>query len=85
MKWQTARSVLLAGAVAPSLVMGMAGFSQVQAESLNFAVIGPMSGDNAVYGVALQRGTQLAAKQINAAGGWNGEPVQLALPLRFAD
>ncbi|WP_159718956.1 ABC transporter substrate-binding protein [Geminicoccus flavidas] len=63
--------------MAPSLMMGMALLAPAHAESLNFAVIGPMSGDNAVYGVALQRGTQLAAKQINAAGGVNGDQMEL--------
>jgi len=42
-----------------------------------FAVIGPLSGDNAVYGISLRRGTQLAADQINAADGIKGRKVQL--------
>jgi branched-chain amino acid transport system substrate-binding protein len=77
MKWHTARSTLLAGIAIPLLAVAAMGFPQAHAESLNFAVIGPMSGDNAVYGVALQRGTQLAAKQINEAGGVSGNQVEL--------
>jgi branched-chain amino acid transport system substrate-binding protein len=75
MDWHTARSALLAGAVTP--LLALSGLAEAQAETVKFAVMGPMSGDNAVYGVALQRGTQLAAKQINASGGINGEEVQL--------
>jgi branched-chain amino acid transport system substrate-binding protein len=47
------------------------------ARSYTFAVIGPFSGDNAAYGVNLQKGVQLAVDQINAAGGINGAQVQL--------
>ena len=33
---------------------------------------GPLTGDTAVYGVAVQNGAQLAVDEINAAGGVNG-------------
>lgn len=46
-------------------------------DSYTFAVIGPFSGDNAAYGVNLQKGVQLAVDQINAAGGIKGKQVQL--------
>ncbi len=33
---------------------------------------GPLTGDNSVYGVAVQRGAMIALEEINAAGGLNG-------------
>jgi branched-chain amino acid transport system substrate-binding protein len=45
--------------------------------SYTFAVIGPFSGDNATYGVNLQKGVQLAVDQINASGGISGKQVSL--------
>lgn len=42
-----------------------------------FGLAGPMTGDDADYGVNLQRGVSLAVDEINAAGGINGQPVKL--------
>ena len=38
--------------------------------------IGPITGNNAIYGEAVQNGTQLAIDEINAAGGINGAQVE---------
>lgn len=38
--------------------------------------IGPTTGGAAVYGLAVQRGAQLAVDEINAAGGINGAQVE---------
>ena len=38
--------------------------------------IGPITGDAAVYGIAVQRGAELAVEEINAAGGINGYPIE---------
>ena len=52
-----------------------AGDSQTSAPASDGAVtikvggIGPLTGDNAVYGVATQRGAQIAVDEINALGG----------------
>lgn len=37
--------------------------------------IGPLTGDNAAYGKAVKNGMELAAKEINAAGGINGAQI----------
>lgn len=37
--------------------------------------IGPTTGDNAIYGIAVKNGAQLAVDEINAAGGVNGEQL----------
>lgn len=38
--------------------------------------IGPVTGGTAVYGLAVQRGAQIAVDEINAAGGINGIPIE---------
>ena len=38
--------------------------------------IGPVTGAAAVYGQAVQNGAELAAKEINEAGGINGTPIE---------
>lgn len=44
--------------------------------TLKIGVTGPLTGANAAYGVAVQNGAELAAKEINAAGGINGMTVE---------
>lgn len=44
--------------------------------TLKIGVTGPLTGANAAYGVAVQNGAALAAKEINAAGGINGMNVE---------
>lgn len=74
MVWQAGRALLFAAASCGWL---LAGSGPAAADPVKLAVIGPFSGDNAIYGVGLQRGVELAVKQINDAGGINGEPVEL--------
>ena len=38
--------------------------------------IGPVTGGNALYGLAVQRGAQIAIDEINAAGGINGTQIE---------
>lgn len=45
--------------------------------TLKVGVIGPLTGDAAVYGKAVQYGSEIAAAQINAAGGINGMKVEI--------
>lgn len=44
--------------------------------TLKIGVTGPLTGANAAYGVAVQNGAALAAKEINEAGGINGMTVE---------
>lgn len=44
---------------------------------LKIGVIGPLTGDAANYGVAVANGSQLAAEEINAAGGINGMTIEI--------
>ncbi|MBS1419042.1 MAG: ABC transporter substrate-binding protein [Oscillospiraceae bacterium] len=52
-----------------------------ESASFMFGGIGPITGENAIYGQAVMNGAQIAVDEINAAGGVNGSPVQF----RFED
>ena len=45
-------------------------------ETFKIGGIGPTTGSNAVYGIAVQNGIDLAVKEINAAGGINGYQIE---------
>jgi branched-chain amino acid transport system substrate-binding protein len=62
---------------AAAMLLSGAAMAWADGQPYRFAVLGPFSGDNAVYGVGLRNGTKLAAKQINAAGGIKGTKVEL--------
>lgn len=51
------------------------------AKTLKIGGIGPLSGDAAIYGVAVKNAAQLAIDEVNAAGGVNG----MKLALNFQD
>ena len=46
------------------------------AEVFKIGGIGPVTGGAAVYGMAVQHGTELAVNEINAAGGINGYQIE---------
>jgi branched-chain amino acid transport system substrate-binding protein len=48
-------------------------------EAIVFGMVAPMTGDAADYGVQLETGVRLAIEEINAAGGINGQPVELEI------
>lgn len=45
--------------------------------TLKIGVTGPLTGDNAQYGLAVKYGAELAAAEINAAGGINGMQIEI--------
>ncbi len=45
--------------------------------SFKIGVIGPLTGDAAAYGLAVQHGAEIAAQEINAAGGINGAAIEI--------
>ncbi len=47
--------------------------------------IGPLTGDNALYGLAVQHGAQLAVDEINATGGINGVQIEFKMEDDQAD
>ncbi len=47
--------------------------------TLKIGGIGPVTGDNAAYGLAVQRGAEIAVEEINAAGGINGMTIEFSM------
>src|SRR5215831_15424042 len=64
------RSAVLAGAVALTA-------SSASAQNIPIAVVGPITGSNAVVGEQLKRGAEMAVKDINAKGGVLGKKLDL--------
>ncbi len=60
--------------VAVAAALALAGTAQAE---IKIAVAGPLTGPNAAFGAQLQKGAEMAAKDINAAGGMNGEQITL--------
>lgn len=65
-------STLLAGAAA----LAMAATAQAQ---IKIATVGPMTGQYASFGAQMKAGAEAAVKAINAAGGVNGQMLELAV------
>ncbi|MES2818550.1 MAG: branched-chain amino acid ABC transporter substrate-binding protein [Pseudomonadota bacterium] len=72
MSQQIFRKAFLALAVSSAL-----GASSMAMADVVIGVAGPMTGGNAAFGEQLWRGAEQAAKDINAAGGINGEQIKL--------
>jgi len=69
-----------AAALGVVLMVGVAGAAQAQ-EVLKIGGVGPLSGGGTAWGLAAQRGMELAVEDVNAAGGVKagGKTFQLAL------
>jgi branched-chain amino acid transport system substrate-binding protein len=52
------------------------GAESTDGATLKIGGIGPLTGGTAIYGVAVQRGAQIAVDEINAAGGINGAQIE---------
>ncbi len=55
------------------------------ANTIKIGLSGPLTGNNAQYGIGVQNGAQLAVDEINAAGGINGYKVELEMANDEAD
>lgn len=74
-------SLVLAGAMVLSLAAcgsstGGSGDSSDSAETFKIGGIGPVTGEAAIYGLAVKNGAQIAIDEINAAGGINGCQIE---------
>lgn len=56
-----------------------------EAASFSFGGVGPITGDDAIYGQAVMNGCQIAVDEINAAGGVNGARIQFKFEDDVAD
>ena len=74
------RNLLLASALATVAGLGL-GLSNApaQADDIPIAVAGPMTGPLAAFGEQLRRGSEMAVKNINAAGGVLGKQLKLEI------
>ncbi|MBL8574827.1 MAG: branched-chain amino acid ABC transporter substrate-binding protein [Hyphomicrobiaceae bacterium] len=67
------KKTIIAGlALTTSLLMSSVAFAQVK-----IGVAGPLTGPNAAFGAQLKNGAEAAAAEINAAGGINGQKIEL--------
>lgn len=60
-----------------ALCVGLATPALAQQEVIKIGLVSPNSGANARYGAFAQRGAELAAKEINDAGGIDGHSVEI--------
>jgi len=74
-------AAVLVAAMAVAAVAGCGGSTSTDSNSFVIGGIGPITGPVSVYGIAVQRGAQIAVDEINAAGGVNG----MTLALNFQD
>jgi branched-chain amino acid transport system substrate-binding protein len=70
---------LTIGALCASIVLGavVANPGPAKADDINIAVAGPMTGALAAFGEQLRRGSEMAVKDLNAAGGVMGKHINL--------
>lgn len=74
--WELQMKKMLLSAVA---VAAMVGFGGIARADILIGVAGPLTGPNAAFGAQLQKGAEQAVKDINDAGGVNGEKLKLEL------
>ena len=75
------KKVLLTGV---ALGLGLA-FSSVANAQIKIGVAGPITGANAAFGAQLKNGAEQAVADINAAGGVNGQKLELVVADDAAD
>ncbi len=66
-----------AAALALCMALSMVTVASAEAVTIKVGVIGPMTGGAAVYGIAVARGAEIAADEINAKGG-----IQIVLDIQ---
>lgn len=69
-------SVLLAAVMAVGCFAGCGSKEAKNTDAFYIGSIGPVTGDSAIYGSAVQNGAQIAVDEINAAGGINGHKIE---------
>lgn len=79
--WKKAASLALASALVVSLAAcgskdGGSNSGGSDSDVFMIGGIGPTTGDNAIYGTAVENGIQLAVDEINADGGINGYQIE---------
>lgn len=70
-------ALILAVLLCLACLAGCAGKGGSGSSVIKIGFLGPLTGDVAQYGVAVQNGVKLYVEQLNAAGGINGKKVEL--------
>ena len=79
MKFKKVVSAVLVSALAVSMMAGCgskSGSSDSKSDVFKIGGIGPMTGDAAAYGEAVDNGAKIAVEEINKNGGINGKQVE---------
>src|SRR5262245_21217228 len=71
------KNLLTTTALVAAVAVGAFTLPTSASADITIAVAGPMTGDLAAFGEQLRRGAEMAVKDINAAGGVNGEQLKL--------
>jgi len=79
------RFMKLTGTLLATLVTALALASCGGEQKLKMGVAGPLTGKDAVFGAQLKNGAEQAVEDINAAGGINGQQIELVLGDDAAD
>lgn len=69
-------SVVLVAAMAVGCLAGCGSKETKNEDAFYIGGIGPVTGDAAIYGTAVQNGAQIAVDEINEAGGINGHQIE---------
>ncbi len=59
------------------LVFSFAGCTSDSSDTIKIGVLAPLTGEGAVHGVPVQQAAELAAKEINDAGGIDGQMIEI--------
>jgi branched-chain amino acid transport system substrate-binding protein len=73
------KNLLTTTALVAAVAVGAFAMPTAASADITIAVAGPMTGDLAAFGEQLRRGAEMAVKDINAAGGVNGEQIKLEI------
>ena len=65
------------GSSASTAASSAAGSAAASGSTIKVGVLGPMTGDASVYGLAVINGASLYMKQVNADGGVNGKQLEI--------
>ena len=71
------RRVVLGGLTGATALLAPR-FAAAAGQPIVYGVSGPFSGDRAAYGAVWKKGMDMAVAQVNAAGGVQGRPIELA-------
>ena len=73
------RRALVQGAAGSALLLGMTAISRAQSDAIKIGHLTPRTGFLGTLGDFAVQGVQLAAEEINAAGGVAGRKIELVL------